>query len=146
MGRLARFFALPGAKRRLFLRALGRLALNVCRVRFLPSRPWEKSPSMASPTVLARMPADMPTVDDIVWATTTAARCVPGASCLVQAITGWSMLQEAGYPASLHVGVAKGEKVPLQAHAWIESEGRVLIGASEAKFHTLRYSDGSTWR
>jgi hypothetical protein len=31
-------------------------------------------------------------------------------------------------PRSLRIGVAKGEAGKLEAHAWVESQGRIVIG------------------
>jgi hypothetical protein len=33
-----------------------------------------------------------------------------------------------GYAANLHLGVAKGKQGQLEGHAWVESEGKVVIG------------------
>jgi hypothetical protein len=41
------------------------------------------------------------------------------------------LLVRQGYPALLHIGAAKGEGGQLRAHAWVESEGRVVIGGHD---------------
>ena len=47
------------------------------------------------------------------------------------------LLARRGFPASLHIGVAKqGQEKQLEAHAWVESEGKVLIGGSEPGRYT----------
>ncbi len=56
-------------------------------------------------------------------------RLVPGSTCLVQALAGQWLLQGEGYPAQLRIGVSKAEG--FEAHAWVELEGKVLIGDSE---------------
>jgi hypothetical protein len=33
-----------------------------------------------------------------------------------------------GYPATLHIGVAKVEAQGLEAHAWVECLGKVVVG------------------
>jgi hypothetical protein len=40
------------------------------------------------------------------------------------------LLARRGYPALLHIGVAKGKEGQFQAHAWVESEGKVVIGGA----------------
>jgi hypothetical protein len=53
---------------------------------------------------------------------------VPGATCLSQALAAQTLFLRQGYPAELHIGVAKNETGQLEAHAWVESEGQVVIG------------------
>ena len=63
---------------------------------------------------------------DTRWAVRLAARYVPGASCLTQAITAQLLLSWSGVKSRLHVGVSRTEK--FEAHAWLECDGRVLLG------------------
>lgn len=70
---------------------------------------------------------------EVVWAIETASEYTPGSkTCLVRALAAQVLLARWGYPALLHIGVLKGEGGQLQAHAWLESEGEVLIGGEEA--------------
>src|SRR3989442_11741551 len=58
-------------------------------------------------------------------------RLLPRAKiCLVQALVAHTLLERHGHPASLRIGVdATGDR-PFRAHAWVESRGRVIVGAS----------------
>jgi hypothetical protein len=67
-------------------------------------------------------------VELLIWAVTAASRYVPGATCLAQALAAQVLLGRTGYPARLRIGVAKGEERKFEAHAWVESQGRVVIG------------------
>jgi transglutaminase superfamily protein len=70
--------------------------------------------------------------DRVPWAVELASRCTPGAkSCLTHALAAQVMLGRRGYPTLLHIGVANGEQRRFQAHAWLESKGKVIIGGSE---------------
>jgi hypothetical protein len=70
--------------------------------------------------------------DRIAWAVTVAGRYARGrATCLVEALAVETLLAQGGHPARLRVGVAREEDGRLQAHAWVESGGRVVIGGSE---------------
>jgi hypothetical protein len=71
---------------------------------------------------------------DARWAVRLAARYVPGASCLTQAITAQLLLSWADVDSHLHVGVSRGDR--FEAHAWLECNGRVLVGGEESS----RYS------
>ena len=69
--------------------------------------------------------------DRVARAVEMAARRTPGAkSCLAQALAAQVMLGRRGYPALLHIGVAKGKQSRFQAHAWLESKGKVVIGGA----------------
>jgi len=76
-------------------------------------------------------PADVPSPDRIGWAIRAASRYVPGATCLVQALTGLVLLEGAGLPARLYIGVARNDEKPFQAHAWVKSQDDVIVGGHE---------------
>jgi hypothetical protein len=67
----------------------------------------------------------------LVWAITTASRRVTGASCLTQSLAAQILFARHGHPAQLRIGVARDGIGKLEAHAWIESQGRVVIGEPE---------------
>lgn len=69
-------------------------------------------------------------VGQLTWAVTAASRYVPQATCLTQALVMQVMLARHGYSSRLRIGVVKGEEGRFEAHAWVESEGRVVIGGS----------------
>lgn len=52
-------------------------------------------------------------------------------TCLPQAIATQVLLARRGYPAFIHLGVAKGMEERIEAHAWVECQGRVVIGGDE---------------
>lgn len=57
-----------------------------------------------------------------------AARGVPSAHCLVEALAAEAMLRRRGVPAQLHLGVRRdGERIG--GHAWLETDGEVIVGA-----------------
>ena len=79
-------------------------------------------------------------VDFVAWAVSVAGYYAPGgAKCLARALTTQLLLNRYGYVHRLHIGVAKGELQMLEAHAWIEYEGRVVVGGLREldKFKTL---------
>jgi hypothetical protein len=69
-------------------------------------------------------------VERIVWAARTAARWTPAATCLSSALALQQLLCAHGHQSELHIGVARTAG-DFAAHAWVEREGRVLIGESE---------------
>lgn len=72
------------------------------------------------------------TVRQVAVAIDASVRHLPGtSSCLVRALAAQTLLQRHGHPARLHIGGAKGESGPLPAHAWVESEGEVVVGGGD---------------
>jgi hypothetical protein len=69
-------------------------------------------------------------IGNCIWAVNVASRYMPaGATCLARALTTRVLLSRHGYASQLHIGVAKGEQGQLEAHAWVESQGKVVIGS-----------------
>ena len=70
-----------------------------------------------------------------------AARLVPCASCLTQALALQHVLSSCGEASSLVLGVdsdpTKSKSRSFQAHAWIEWRGRVLIGGPIERWKPL---------
>jgi hypothetical protein len=130
MGLLRRFLRLSRDERRLLVRAtllLTAIHLGLGRMPF----------TMLRRLAIARRPARPPTGDDraladrVVWAVTAAAERLPGPpTCLSRALAVQAMLARRGYPSRLHVGVTRGQQGQVEGHAWVESEGRILIGGS----------------
>ena len=69
------------------------------------------------------------TLDQVTWAMAQAQRVVPRATCLPQALAAESLLTRGGLPADLQIGVMKTPQGKLLAHAWVESDGRIVVGA-----------------
>jgi transglutaminase superfamily protein len=57
-----------------------------------------------------------------------AARFVPRASCLTQALAAQVLLSRAGYEPLLRLGVNPAGRGHFKAHAWVECRGKILIG------------------
>jgi len=53
---------------------------------------------------------------------------VPAASCLTQALAMLVLLDWFGHSSELRIGVAKNGADRLKAHAWVECEGKIVIG------------------
>ena len=64
------------------------------------------------------------------WGVRNAARVVPGASCLTQALAAQFLLARAGHASNIHIGVAKDDAGHVIAHAWLVCDGRVVVGGS----------------
>lgn len=64
----------------------------------------------------------------LAWAIEAASRWAAAPSCLVRALAAQLMLSWRGLTHTLYIGVARGASGRLEAHAWLEHEGRVLVG------------------
>lgn len=125
------FFRLPPSDRHLLVRTVLllsgiRLALSILSLRTLRHLLTRLAPEAAELDNAIRVP-----LDRIAWAIGVGSRYVPGATCLAQALTGQVLLARYGHPADLHIGFARGEDGRLQAHAWLESRGQVVVGGTQ---------------
>jgi hypothetical protein len=67
-----------------------------------------------------------------IWAIESVGKYILGdGPCLTQALAAQQVLTRLNKPSDLCIGVAKDEQGKLVAHAWVESEGAVIIGGSE---------------
>jgi len=64
----------------------------------------------------------------LAWAVQVAARRIPCATCLTQALALQYLLGQAGHESCVHIGVARKAPGPLESHAWVECGGEILIG------------------
>lgn len=70
-------------------------------------------------------------VNKVVWAVSAAAKRVPRATCLTQALATQIMLGRRGHRATLQLGIMKSKAGKFDAHAWVERNGKILIGKNE---------------
>ncbi len=74
---------------------------------------------------------DREDIDRIVGAVALMSRYVPGVKCLERALAAKVLLSSRGHPVDLRIGINRGQGVPLEAHAWLEDGGTVVIGNLE---------------
>lgn len=74
---------------------------------------------------------DPTTVTRLVRAVRSAARLVPRATCLTQAIALQYLLARSGRAGEIHIGVRRDTSGKFIAHAWVELDGVVVIGGGE---------------
>ena len=148
MARLSKFLRLPAAERRLLLKAV----LLVWTVRFglwlLPFRVVRQLlAKLAAQSSNSKNDAPELVARDV-WAVSVACRYVPAATCLTQALATKVLLEHHGHHASVRIGVARSADGKLQAHAWLESDGRVVIGGTESslqQYKRLEAANGDLW-
>lgn len=84
----------------------------------------------------------------VIAAIETAARHVPWRSdCLIQALAASAWLRRLGLQPRLRLGAARSENGDLCAHAWLELDGKVVLGGTDGagrRFAPFRDIAGTT--
>ena len=130
VGAYRRYAALSAPDRGLFLETLILMAVvRVCLAGCSVLRVWRILSGYMRywPGASRRDRAD---VARIQWAVSAAARRIPGATCLVRALTAAVLLQRRGLRSEVCLGVRKDpESRAFEAHAWVLCEQHVVVGA-----------------
>lgn len=127
---LRRFRSLAAAERRLLIEtalllAAIRIALPLVSFKMLQDLLMRFSRAKGLSHTSGPLPADR-----LRWAIHAASRYVPQTrNCLIQALAAWTLLARRRHPAHLRLGVANGPDREFKAHAWVEHDGQVVIGA-----------------
>lgn len=126
MRRVRRYLSLPRSERRLFheaWRALLSARLRLAAGSFRSARAWSERGALG--TLAPGAP------QEVAAAVRRAARGVPGALCLAQALAARVLLRRRGVPAELCLGAGQAERGGFVAHAWLEHGGEVVFGDPE---------------
>jgi hypothetical protein len=134
MRQVSKFFHLPSVEKCLLFRAW--ILLGVIRLGL------ELFPFSTLRKLLDRLRIKLGSLkkkfseEQLVWSVTVVSRYIPKATCLAQALTTQFLLQQAGHQACLHIGVTEADEGRLKAHAWVESQGRILMGGFDLSRYT----------
>jgi hypothetical protein len=126
---LRKLLALSQRERKLLAEAAVLLPSVHLLQQALPFRHWR---SLLTRTALGAQcgEAGGPKPDELAHAVERARRGLPGEyKCLPAAYTLHILMHRYGYDSRVQVGVAHAVGGAVEAHAWVEYEGRVLIGA-----------------
>lgn len=136
MGRLTKkFYRLTWAERSLLVKAVCLLAAIRVALALIPLRALRDALAWRWRKGIVQGHA-APTLRQISWATQTAARYLPGSTCLVQGLTALRLGISAGYSLTMNIGAAKEVNGELKAHAWVEYQGRIILGAAQENIYT----------
>lgn len=128
MIRLHKFLSLTISDRILLVQA-GIVLLGIrLGLRLLPFQTLYRLVSKITSATTELPEVDSTSIDKVSWAVVTVSRYLPKVKCLARALTTQILLSWRGKSANLCIGVAKGESGKLEAHAWVESRGKILIG------------------
>ena len=131
MERLNKFFRLPAADRRFLLKVMFLVWTVRIGLWLLPFQVIREFLAKLGRGSVEAQREGHALIDRIVWAVTLTSDYVPAATCLTQALVTKILLNRHGYRARVRLGVAQSETGQFQAHAWVESNGAIVIGGSE---------------
>ena len=128
-----KFLKLPLAEKVLYAEAFPVVVLTGFIVRVVPFRFLRKSLVKRLSTNTSTRPADLTEIQKIVRSVDFFSRFHPFASCLTRSLSALLLIKFNGEHAILKIGVAKDEDKSFKAHAWLESNGRIIIGELPSK-------------
>lgn len=144
MRRIRKLFGLPSYERWLLLKAVALLWAVRLSLWLLPFAGTRQLLNWASRRS-RRLSVNPTPVERLAWAVGVASRFVPGtAHCLTRALAAKILLARRGYPAKVCYGVLPESTEPFTAHAWVESNGVVVVGGPDVgRYVRLTASMGS---
>ncbi len=129
MKQLLKFLHLSSGDRKLLLKTFILLGLVRLGLWLLPFTTLRRVLVSISRVKSSQQEVNQREVAKVIWAVNQSGRYMPGGvKCLARALTTQVLMSRRGYLSELRIGVAKSETGQLEAHAWIESQGQVLIG------------------
>lgn len=140
LSRTRKFLALSGLERRTFMAAWWELvrvrwALRRSVFARLQKRRTEALRPLATAVPGAGAAADRTigtsSAEDrarVGWAVASAARFVPGATCLPQAMAAQALLARRGIGSTIQTGFDRTDAKGVEGHAWLVCEGEVVVG------------------
>jgi hypothetical protein len=139
MSKANKFRHLPRGEKVLFLLILATLFLVRAGLSVLPFLTLQKIILKLASFKPFRQQNDLLTTGTIIRIVRQASRFVPFATCLTQALTGLLFIQLNGEEADLKFGVSIDLNQQFAAHAWLEREGKIILGKvpEHRKYKTL---------
>jgi len=132
-----RLISLDRSRRRLVFEAAALMALVWAGLRLLPFLTLRRILDEYVTATTARnvTSAHPGTIGSIGWAITSVAARFSSATCLVQALAADAMLRRRRLASQVHFGVRirRDRDVPIDGHAWVESNGGMTIGVVEGQ-------------
>jgi hypothetical protein len=128
MGRLSVFMRWPAARQRLLLEVVLFHAVAGLALWLLPFR------SLRPVLTSLRTSAQLSSLEEPVVVSTVlaASRHLPKSSCLTRALVLFWALRRAGISSQVMAGIRLHHEA-LEAHAWVEHEGRVVGEAADVR-------------
>ncbi|MGP3696212.1 lasso peptide biosynthesis B2 protein [Rhodobacter sp. NSM] len=134
MQRLRRILSLTPAE----ARALWRAFTTVLRIRLAIARRRTDEVRAATAMLGAAGAAPAWELRVTAWSVRAAARLVPGATCLTQALAGQRILARKGYASTVRLSLPGGRGSDFRPHAWLISGNVITLGGSASDYRHHR--------
>ncbi|QPC85010.1 lasso peptide biosynthesis B2 protein [Phototrophicus methaneseepsis] len=132
MSKLRTFRALSPAEKFLLIEAALNQLLVVILIKCLPFRTaWRYLVKEEPPSASAQTTIPMQDIDSIAMVVELTSRKIPTSKCLARSLTMHQMLARRGLVIPIKIGVTHSETGALEAHAWVEYQGEVVLGYLE---------------
>ncbi len=129
MKQLRKFLRLSSRERQLVINTFILLGLIRLALWLLPFQTLRRLLAKISQPSPQAQGLNQINLSKIVGAVNLSSRYMPGGvKCLARALTTQVLMSRCGYSPQLRIGVAKGEGGKLEAHAWVENQGQIVIG------------------
>ena len=128
MKRILRFLLQPYPTKKLLLESLSLMFLIRISLWIFPFGWLRKWLTRLEYRRVDHNEADWQVINEVVRAVRTSSRIVPRATCLTQALATRTLLRLRAQDPQLRIGVDKDAEDLLTAHAWIEIDGRIIVG------------------
>jgi hypothetical protein len=130
-----RLLSLPASDRRLFTQALSLVLVVRLALWLVPLARLHRVLTAGRVETASLAPAR---ARRLAWAVAAASRTVPRATCLTRALALQLLLRQRGSLSRIHVGFVRRDPGEVRGHAWLEWQGKVLIGGGElSAFRTI---------
>lgn len=118
--------------------ALARGFRAVLRVRLAIAR--RRTDALRSATAALHATGEAPPAElrSVAWSVAAAARLVPGATCLTQALAGQRLLALRGYASTVRISLPGGTESAFRPHAWLMSGNVIVLGGSSDDYRAHR--------
>ena len=127
--KLHRLIAMPARQRRLMAQAIVSIAATRLALAALPVRRVRR---IFWSLIGARTVAESDkrcSLETVIHLVGVGAKYSPaGSTCLSVALVAQALLQRHGYESQFRIGVKRSAEGVFAAHAWLERDGRVIVG------------------
>ena len=139
MDTLTRFLRIPWAEKWLQINVIFTLGVIKLGLLLIPFRYlYHLAARFSRPKSVRGTPDTIPLEEIITVIHRASQRFLGANSCFPQALTGKVLLERHGYPVQIRLGVRQAEQGKLIAHAWVEKDGKVILGGPESLIETYK--------
>ena len=135
---LLKFTRLSQIERILLVKAVTLMAVIRIGLLVIPFKRLYRLVSEAGKKNSGRHNSDPEYQKHVVYAISRASKYFHGNNtCLIQSVVGLYLLEKNGISTKLCIGVVKNDSGGLCAHAWVESNGKIIIGGTKSPLNFM---------